>query len=30
MKLELNAGSFSVNAAGPDGTPKRTVEGVAV
>jgi HK97 family phage major capsid protein len=30
MKLDLNAGSFSVNAAGPDGTPKRTVEGVAV
>jgi HK97 family phage major capsid protein len=30
MKLEFNAGSFSVNAAGPDGTPKRTVEGVAV
>jgi len=30
MKFELSAGSFSVNAAGPDGTPKRTVEGVAV
>jgi len=30
MKLELNAGAFSVNAAGPDGLPKRTVEGVAV
>lgn len=30
MKLDLSAGSFSVNAAGPDGTPKRTVEGVAV
>ena len=30
MKLELNAELFSVNAAGPDGLARRTVEGVAV
>ena len=30
MKLELAAQLFSVNAADPDGTPRRTVEGVAV
>ena len=30
MKLELTAELFSVNAAGPDGIPRRTVEGVAV
>lgn len=30
MKIELNAELFSVNAAGPDGLPRRTVEGVAL
>ena len=30
MKLQLNAELFSVNASGPDGLPRRTVEGVAV
>ena len=30
MKLELNAELFSVNAAGPDGLARRTVEGVAI
>ena len=30
MKIELNAQLFSVNAAGPDGLARRTVEGVAV
>ena len=30
MKIDLNAELFSVNAAGPDGLPRRTVEGVAV
>ena len=30
MKLEISASLFSINAAGPDGQPRRTVEGVAV
>ena len=30
MKIELQAELFSINAAGPDGTPRRVVEGVAV
>lgn len=30
MKIELQAQLFSINAAGPDGTPRRVVEGVAV
>ena len=30
MKIELEAQIFSINAAGPDGLPRRTVEGVAV
>ena len=30
MKLELAAQLFAINAADPDGTPRRTVEGVAV
>ena len=30
MKIELQAELFSINAAGPDGTPRRVVEGVAI
>ena len=30
MKLELAAQLFTINAADPDGTPRRTVEGIAV
>lgn len=30
MKIELQAQLFSINAAGPDGTPRRVVEGVAI
>ncbi len=30
MKIELQAQLFSINAAGPDGEPRRVVEGVAV
>ena len=30
MKIELQAELFSINAAGPDGAPRRVVEGVAV
>jgi len=30
LKIELQAQLFSINAAGPDGTPRRVVEGVAV
>lgn len=30
MKLDLSAQTFSVTSAGPDGSPRRTIEGVAV
>jgi hypothetical protein len=30
LKIELQAQLFSINAAGPDGTPRRVVEGVAI
>jgi hypothetical protein len=30
LKIELQAELFSINAAGPDGTPRRVVEGVAI
>ena len=30
MKIELEAQLFSINAAGPDGVPRRVVEGVAI